>query len=73
MGISKLITEYRVGDKVAIKIDPSVHKGMPCRRYQGRIGAIVERRGRAYVIEIKVGRRKVKKIIARPEHIKNVL
>lgn len=73
MGVSKLIKEYQIGDKVAIKINPAVHNGMPYRRYQGRIGTIVERRGRAYVIEIKVGRRKVKKIIARPEHIKSVL
>lgn len=71
-GLSKLIEKRKRGEKVAIKIDPSHHKGMPHRRYQGKIGTILERRGRAYVIEIRVGKKKVKKIIARPEHIRSV-
>ncbi|HIC95085.1 TPA: 50S ribosomal protein L21e [Candidatus Bipolaricaulota bacterium] len=72
IGLSRLIKEYEVGEKVAIKIDPSVHKRRPHRRYQGKIGTIVEKRGRAYVVEISVGRRKVRKIICGREHIRGV-
>jgi len=68
--LSSFLQNYNVGDEVAIQIDPGVHKGMPYSRYQGRVGKISELRGRAYVVEIKTGRT-IKKIIARPEHIKS--
>ncbi len=67
--LGPLLQNYKIGDEVAILIDPSTIKGMPHSRYQGSIGKISEIRKRAYVIEIKAGKT-VKKIIARPEHIK---
>lgn len=67
--IGALLREYNQGDKVAIKIDSSIHKGMPHPRYQGKIGVISEKRGRAYVINLMEGK-KVRTLIARPEHIK---
>jgi len=67
--LSKILYPYRIGEKVVINIEPSVHKGMPHPRFNGKIGVIIEKRGRAYVIEIKDGN-KIKHIIARPEHIK---
>ncbi len=64
-----LLREYKVGDKVVISIDPATHKGQPHRRYHGKIGTIMEKRGKAYVIAVRDGG-KVRKIIALPEHIK---
>ena len=49
-------------------MDPSVHKGMPHRRYHGEIGVIADKRGGSYVISVKQGNA-VKEIIVRPEHI----
>jgi large subunit ribosomal protein L21e len=66
--VTRFLTQYAPGDKVIFDIDPSVHKGMPHRRYQGKVGVILQRRGRAYIIETEVGEKK-KIIIARPEHI----
>lgn len=68
-GLSKILHEYKPGEKVVIKIDPSVHKGMPHRRYHGRVGVITDKRGRAYVIQVKQGNA-TKEIITRPEHLK---
>ncbi|NIP67598.1 50S ribosomal protein L21e [Candidatus Bathyarchaeota archaeon] len=68
-GLSQILHEYELGEKIVIKIDPSVHKGMPHRRYHGRVGIITEKRGRAYVLELREGN-VTKKIIARPEHLK---
>ncbi len=68
-GLSKILHEYEPGDKAVIKIDPSVHKGMPHRRYQGKIGVIVNRRGRSYVVKVTQGDA-TKDIIVRPEHLK---
>ena len=35
---SKLLYDYKLGEKVVIDIEPSIHKGMPHRRYQGKVG-----------------------------------
>jgi large subunit ribosomal protein L21e len=67
-GLSKILHEYRPGDKVVVKIDPSVHKSMPHRRYHGRVGVIVNKRGRAYVVDVTQGNA-VKEVITRPEHL----
>lgn len=67
--VTPLLYRYNPGDRVVIDIDPSVHKGMPHRRYQGKIAVVSGVRGRAYILEVRVGG-KVKQIIARPEHIR---
>jgi len=67
--VTPLLYKYKAGDRVVIDIDPSIHKGMPHRRYQGKVALVSGMRGRAYILEIKVGG-KVKQIIARPEHIR---
>ena len=66
--LGRLLTKYKVGDQVLIKVDSAIQKGMPHRRYHGKFGVISEVRGRAYVIKIKSGNA-TKQIIARPEHV----
>lgn len=68
IGLSKLLISYDPGDRICVNIDPSIHKGMPHSRYQGRVGTIVGKRGRSYVINVSLGER-VAQLIARPEHI----
>lgn len=66
--LSKLLHEYQSGSSVVVKIDSSVQKGMPHRRYHGRVGTIVEKRGRSYVVSVSQGDA-VKEIVVRPEHL----
>ena len=66
--LGRLLRRYNEGEKVVIKIDPAVHKGMPHKRFHGKVGVVIEQRGRAYVIAVRDGG-KIKKVIARPEHI----
>jgi len=68
-GLASFLHDYKVEDKVVIDIDPSQVKGMPHRRYQGLVGTVEEVRRRSLVIKVPVGD-KVKKIIARLEHVK---
>ena len=68
-GLSKILYKYKPGEKVVVKIDPSIHKGMPHRRFHGRIGVITDKIGRAYIINVTQGKA-VKEIIVRPEHLK---
>lgn len=69
LGLSRLLAEYEVGDKVIINIDPGIHKGMPHKRFQGKVGTVVEKRGKAYVLDLPQ-RKTSKYVIAGPEHIK---
>jgi large subunit ribosomal protein L21e len=64
----RLLVEYKPDEKVVININSSVHKGMPHRRYHGRVATVKEKRGRAYVVKLIEGR-KEKTVILRPEHI----
>lgn len=68
-GLSFLLREYKVGEKVVIDIDPTVQRGQPHRRYQGKIGTIEEVRRRSVVIGVWTGN-KLKKIVARLEHVR---
>jgi large subunit ribosomal protein L21e len=68
MRLSKLLYEYQPGTQVVVKIDSSVHKGMPHRRFHGRVGTIVNKRGRSYVVSVSQGDA-VREIIVRPEHL----
>lgn len=66
--LSKLLYEYQPGSQVVIRIDSSVHKGMPHRRYHGRVATVINKRGRSYILSVSQGDA-VKEIIARPEHL----
>jgi large subunit ribosomal protein L21e len=66
--LSKLLHDYKPGTQVVIKIDSSVHKGMPHKRYHGRVGTVTNKRGRSYVIIVSQGDA-MKEIIVRPEHL----
>ncbi len=39
-GISYLLHDYKVGDKVVVDIDPREHNTTPHRRFHGRIGVV---------------------------------
>ncbi len=67
--ISKAIQEFEEGQMVHIDIDPSVQKGMPNPRFQGKTGKVLGVRGRAYLLQIKDGNAK-KQLIALPQHLK---
>jgi len=66
--ICRALQTFEIGDRVHIDIDPSVHKGMPHPRFQGRTGVVVGKRGRAYLVRISDGD-SYKTLIVRPEHL----
>ena len=66
--LSKLLHEYQPGNRVIVLIDSSVQKGMPHRRFHGKIGTILEKRGRSYVVTVSQGDA-IKEIVVRPEHL----
>ena len=67
--LAPFLQVYHEGDEVVIDIDPAQVKGMPHRRFQGKIGKIDEVHRRSLTVNVRQGS-KTKKIIARLEHIK---
>jgi len=67
--VNQFLQTFEVGDRAAITLEPSIHKGMPHPKFQGRTGTIVEKRGDSYVLRIKDGA-KDKDIIARAVHLR---
>lgn len=67
--VSRLIQQFEVGEKVHVILEPSIHKGMPHRRFHGKTGTIVGHRGRAWVLEVRDGDT-IKTVIARPQHLR---
>jgi hypothetical protein len=41
-GVSYLLYDYKVGDKVVVDVDPREHNTTPHRRFHGKIGVIEE-------------------------------
>lgn len=66
--IRRVTQKFDRGDIVHVKIDPSVHRGMPHSRFHGFTGVVSGERGRAYLVKVKDGG-KEKTIIASPEHL----
>ena len=67
--ITPRLIDYQPGDYVDIIINPAVHKGMPHRRFHGKTGRIIGKRGRAYIVEVRDGG-KIKTLIVRPDHLR---
>ncbi|ARM75900.1 50S ribosomal protein L21e [Acidianus manzaensis] len=67
--LSTLMYDYKIGDKVVIKINPSIHHGMPHRRYHGKVAEVIGKRGKAYLVKLYLGD-KEKVLIVSPEHMK---
>jgi len=66
--LGRLLREYKAGDRVDIIIDSAMPKGQPHKRFHGKVGRIVEKRGRAYVVLVNNGNAE-KTLIVRPEHL----
>jgi large subunit ribosomal protein L21e len=69
--VTHTLADFAEGSKVAIKINPSVHGGMPHVRFQGMTGTVAGRQGEAYRLALNVGG-KSKQLVVRPEHLKQV-
>jgi large subunit ribosomal protein L21e len=67
--LGRLLVNYQVGDKVDIIIEPSQQKGMPHRRFHGKVGEVQRKQGNAYIVKLN-DLNKEKTLIVRPEHIR---
>ena len=68
-GVSFLLHEYHEGDRALVIIDPRQHKGLPHKRYHGKVGIGSWVGRRSVILDIKLGN-KSKTLITRFDHIK---
>jgi large subunit ribosomal protein L21e len=69
-GLSYLLLDYKVGDKVVVNIDPTEHKTTPHRRFQGRIGIVKEVGRRTLKIVVKLSDKKQKILQIKLNHVR---
>jgi len=65
----RAIADYDEGQKVHLKLDPSVNDGRFHARFNGHTGTVVGKQGAAVKVEIVDGG-KTKTILAKPAHLK---
>ncbi|MCW1296521.1 MAG: 50S ribosomal protein L21e [Candidatus Parvarchaeota archaeon] len=69
--ISRFLQSFNVGEKVIISPEVSFHKGMPNKRFYGKIGKVIGRRGKAFLVEVEDGNKK-KIVICPAVHLKKL-
>jgi large subunit ribosomal protein L21e len=70
LSVSERIKSFENGDRVAI-IPKGNFRNIPHPRYRGKIGKVIERRGGAYVVELKI-MNSTKRLIVPALHLKKV-
>ena len=70
ISLSRYFQKLEKGQKVAIKPDASVpfHTHI---RLRGKVGVVEAKRGRSYVIKLKIGKQ-FKRLILKPIHLKKI-
>ena len=69
-GLSYLLMDYKVGDKVIVDIDPTEHNTTPHRRFQGRIGIVKEVGRRTLKIVVQISDKKQKILQIKLNHVR---
>ena len=68
-GVSYLLYDYKIGDKVVVDVDPREHNTTPHRRFHGKVGVIEEVGRRTLKVSVMIGNKK-KILQTRFNHIK---
>lgn len=71
ISIHNYLQEFKSGDKVLLKAEPSIQKGMYFPRFHSKVGIITKKQGKCYKILIK-DHNKEKILIVHPIHLKRV-
>lgn len=71
ISISRYFQKFKLGDKVALSVEPAVQNGMYNPNYIGKIGTIAGKRGRCYEVLMKDAN-KEKTLISHPVHLRRV-
>jgi large subunit ribosomal protein L21e len=66
--VTHTLRDFEEGQRVSVRIDSSVHSGMPHPRFQGVTGTVTGTQGDAFTVNFNDGG-KQKTLIVGPEHL----
>ncbi|MGM5488262.1 MAG: 50S ribosomal protein L21e [Nanobdellota archaeon] len=66
--LSRYFQQFDEGDRVVLKAEPAVKRGMYFPRFHGKVGTILQKRGFCYEVRIK-DFNKQKTVIVHPVHL----
>ncbi len=69
--VTRMLQEFKIGDRVRILQEPAVQKGMPSAHFKNLVGKVVKKQGKSYLIEVK-DFKMLKKVISSGVHLKRV-
>ncbi|MBW2990984.1 50S ribosomal protein L21e [Candidatus Woesearchaeota archaeon] len=69
LSLKKYLEEYKTGERIVLKPDPFVQKGIFHLRFAGKAGVVKKKTGTCYEVVIK-DFKKEKKLIVHPVHMK---
>jgi large subunit ribosomal protein L21e len=69
--LTRTFPNFKVGERAAVILDPSIHGGMPHPRFNGKTGTITGMLGSSYMIRVRDGG-KYKELVSRPEHLRRI-
>lgn len=69
--IRRALQSFEINDKVVIVPNPTIQRNIPHHRFFGMAGKVIDKKGRAYTIEIKQGD-KTKYLNVLPAHLKRL-
>jgi large subunit ribosomal protein L21e len=69
--INKILSTYKIGDRVRIIQEPSQHSAMPHPRFKNVVGIVKKIMGTSYMVELK-DLRKTKHVISKPVHLRKL-
>ncbi|MDP7610310.1 MAG: 50S ribosomal protein L21e [Candidatus Woesearchaeota archaeon] len=73
ISLRKYFQEFKEGEKVLLKIEPSIQKGVYFRRFHSKVGVIKEKKGSCYSIVINdMKKGKQKTLVIHPVHLKKI-
>lgn len=68
VSVAQAVRTFNVGDKVVVT-PKAIRSGLPHLRYANRHGIVVEKRGKAYIVEVR-DQDSTKRLIAGAVHLK---
>lgn len=71
ISITRYLRQFKTGERIILKAEPSIHKGLYFPRFHGKPGIIKGKRGRCYEVLIK-DINKEKTLIVHPVHLRRL-
>ncbi len=71
VSLRRYFSEFNVGDRVSLTIEPAVHEGTYCPRFVGKSGTVMAKRGTCYEVKI-MDFSKSKVLIVHPVHMRKI-